>query len=67
VQRLGYLLEIIETEDINHKNRITSLLQQYIKVKNPKTIALNPNLPITGFPRHPVWRVAINSEVESDL
>jgi predicted transcriptional regulator of viral defense system len=67
VQRLGYLLEVIEPEDVEHRNKIVELLRQYIKEKTPQTIPLNLSIPMTGFPRHPDWNVAINIEVESDI
>jgi len=67
VQRLGYLLEIIESENKEHKEQILRSLQQYIEEKKPQAIPLDPNKIMTGFPRHPIWNVAINSEVESDI
>lgn len=67
VQRLGYLLEVIEPENLEHRNKIVVLLRQYIKEKKPQTIPLNLSIPMTGFPRHPDWNVAINTEVESDI
>lgn len=67
IQRLGYLLEIIDPEDKTHKNEIIALLQRYIEEKKPLTVALNPNISMTGSPRNPIWNVVINSEVESDI
>jgi predicted transcriptional regulator of viral defense system len=57
VQRLGYLLEVIEPENLEQRNMIVALLRNYVREKKPQT----------GFPRHPDWNVAINTEVESDI
>jgi hypothetical protein len=67
VQRLGYILEVIEPEDEKKRNEIVGLLKQYIKENKPQTIPLNLNTPMTGFPRNIDWNVAINTEVESDI
>jgi hypothetical protein len=67
VQRLGYLLEVIEPKNLEHSNTIVTLLRNYVKKKKPQTIPLNLSMPMTGFPRHPDWNVAINTEVESDI
>jgi predicted transcriptional regulator of viral defense system len=67
VQRLGYLLEIIEPENTKHRDEIVALLRLYIKEKKPQTIPLNLSLPMKGFPRHRDWNVAINTKIESDI
>lgn len=67
VQRLGYLLEVIEPADIPHRNEIVELLRRYIQEKKPQTIPLNSSISMTGFSRHHDWNVAINTVVESDI
>ena len=67
VQRLGYILEVIEPEDEKKRNEIVDLLKQYIIEKKPQTIPLNLSTPMTGYPRNTDWNVAINTEVESDI
>lgn len=67
VQRLGYLLTLTEPDDLEKKNGIIALLRKYIETKVPQPIPLNPNIPMTGFPRNKDWNVAINTEVESDI
>ena len=67
VQRLGYLIELTEPDDIEKRNGIIALLRKYIETKAPQVIPLNPNIPMTGFPRNIDWNVAINTEIESDI
>lgn len=66
-QRLGYLLDVIEPEDLERRDGVVSLLRKYIKEKKPQTIPLNLKIPMAGFPRHLDWNVAINTNVESDI
>jgi predicted transcriptional regulator of viral defense system len=67
IQRLGYLLEVIEPENIEHRDKLVALLRQYVKEKKPRTIPLNLSIAMKGFPRNSDWNVAINTEVESDI
>ena len=61
IQRLGYLLQVIDDE------KLTLLLKDELKGKKARIVPLDTNKSITGYPRDPEWRVAINMKIESDL
>ena len=58
-QRLGYLLD-----RIGHA-KVTAPLAEWTAAKSPRVTALRSDRPMTGAPRDPRWRVAVNEEVES--
>jgi predicted transcriptional regulator of viral defense system len=61
VQRLGFLLELVEQNDTAKK--LLPLVQQQAQRVTP----LDSTLPRTGAKRSSRWRVAINVQVEPDL
>lgn len=60
VQRLGYLLVLVEQEDLADR------LDGVIAERNAFTVALAPWQDIEGTPRDSRWQIAINTEVEPD-
>jgi len=58
-QRLGYLLD-----RIGHAT-LAAPLAEWIATKGPRVTALRSDRPITGAPRDPRWRVAVNEEIEA--
>ena len=66
VQRLGYILEHIESMDQEKQQSIISLLQEML-VKPSNPIPLATELPIKGQPRDLSWMVVENTTIESDL
>lgn len=66
VQRLGYLLEIIEGVESPPRDECIRLLQEYIQEQNPSYIPLISKS-IKGYPRNKIWRVIANTTVESDV
>ena len=61
VQRLGYLLCLVETEEL------AAHLRPVLSQRRVFTVALAPWKESTGAPRDPKWDVAINEKVEPDL
>ena len=60
-QRLGYLLERIGNLEL------ASLLYERLKLVPFKMIPLDPSLPIKGAKRDAKWKIALNTELESEL
>jgi len=67
LQRLGYILENIETMDDDKTNHIIVKLEEYLSDKMKAYIPLASELPKTGFPRIKKWKIIENTEIESDL
>lgn len=66
VQRLGYILEHIETMDTEKQKNIIKLLQNTLT--RPSTpIPLATEMPIKGCPRDVRWMIVENTTIESDL
>jgi predicted transcriptional regulator of viral defense system len=61
VQRLGFLLELVE------QGEVVGQLRGFVRDHGRRVVPLDPALPRTGAPRSRAWRVAINTEVEPDL
>jgi len=71
LQKLGYILEKIDVENLKHKQKIIITLQKYL-FSNKKNIAKNyvalaPEIPIKDYPRCKKWMVVENTSIESDL
>ncbi len=67
VQRLGYILEKIETMEEKKKKNIIDKLALYLKNKMTKFVPLAPQLSRTHFPRSKKWMIIENTTIESDL
>ena len=67
LQRLGYILEQIDTMDEERKNQVIDKLQRYLNGKMSVFVALAPDLPKTGYPRIKKWQIIANTDIESDL
>jgi predicted transcriptional regulator of viral defense system len=61
VQRLGYLLSLVEAEEY------AAALEPVLGEGTPFIVALSPAVSMAGAVRDMRWRVAINVEVEPDL
>ena len=61
VQRLGWLL------DKAGFGPATVKLQEWLRHRTIKAVALDPSRPAKGFTRDPKWRVIVNAEVEGEL
>lgn len=67
IQRLGYILEHIESMEDEKQDRIIQLMYQFIKNKTINPIPLAPELSIKGKLKDPRWKIIENTIIESDL
>lgn len=67
VQRLGYILEHIESMEEQKQKKVIQLLHTYVADKSFTPTALAPELPIKGKPRDHRWMIIENTDIESDL
>ncbi|MBI2792838.1 MAG: type IV toxin-antitoxin system AbiEi family antitoxin [Gammaproteobacteria bacterium] len=67
LQRLGYILEKIETMDDDKTNRIIAKLEEYLTNKLKAYVPLAAELPKAGYPRVKKWKIIENTDIESDL
>lgn len=67
LQRLGYILEKIETMDDDKTNRIIAKLEEYLSDKLKQYIPLASELPKAGSSRVKKWKIIENTNIESDL
>ncbi len=67
VQRLGYVLEHIDSLVPEHQKVIIDTLARYIASKDFKYIRLESGLPTKGCARSKRWKIIENTTVESDL
>ena len=66
VQRLGYILEKIDSMDEEKQQHIADLLYQSL-AKPLRMVPLVPELQTTGNERNPRWMIIENTNIESDL
>ena len=66
VQRLGFLLEMIDPLNVDCRNKAVELLSNYIDDVKP---AYAPMIPgdMQGFARNKKWRIVTNAVIESDI
>jgi hypothetical protein len=67
LQRLGYILEKIDTMDNNKKNHVIIAIENYLSNKSLKYIPLASELPKVGYSRCKKWKIIENTNIESDL
>ncbi len=67
IQRLGYLLEIIDPLETVQRDKCVQILKEFIYSKPIKKIPLDPSVPDRGCLFHPNWKIIINTKVESDI
>lgn len=67
VQRLGYILEKIDTLDSARQKNIINVLVDYMSKRSYTYLPLAPEIPIKGYPRSKRWKIIENAKVESDL
>jgi hypothetical protein len=61
VQRLGYLLTLVEASEL------AAALEPVVRARNPFPVALAPSATAAGCPGDARWKVSINVQVEPDL
>jgi len=67
VQRLGYILEKIESMEPDKAKSIINLLEQYLSDKMKIFIPLAPEITKINYPRIKKWMIIENTNFESDL
>jgi predicted transcriptional regulator of viral defense system len=67
LQRLGFILEDLNTIDDEKVRNIIDKLEQYLHKKKSSFIPLASELSKTGFPRIKKWMIIKNTNIESDL
>ncbi len=67
IQRLGYILEHIDSMDEQKQKKVVQLLYKHIAHKSLTPVALAPELPTKGKPRDHRWMIIENTDIESDL
>ncbi|MDP3936451.1 MAG: type IV toxin-antitoxin system AbiEi family antitoxin [Alphaproteobacteria bacterium] len=67
VQRLGYTLDHIETEDEDKKVMITEKLLEYLSNKMKLYVPMEPGIDRKGYPRNKKWKIIENVKIESDV
>jgi predicted transcriptional regulator of viral defense system len=67
MQRLGYILEHIESFEAEKQKNIIQLLYQHITKKSVTPVALAPELSSKGKSRNQRWMIIENTIIESDL
>jgi hypothetical protein len=67
VQRLGYTLDHIETEDEDKRVMITEKLLEYLSNKMKLYVPMEPGIDRKGYPRNKKWKIIENVKIESDI
>ena len=66
LQRLGYILESIDSEDNTKKDLLRHELETYVQNLKLDYIPLMSESPSKGFPRNRKWMIVENTTLESD-
>lgn len=66
VQRLGYILEHVETFHEDKKEQVIQLLEAYLQEMPRRFAPLDPKTPDNGCPRNKRWHIIENRTIESD-
>jgi predicted transcriptional regulator of viral defense system len=67
VQRLGYVLENIDSLVPEHQQIIVDALARYLASEDYRFISLESGLPTKGCSRSSKWKIIENTTIESDL
>ncbi len=67
IQRLGLILERIDSMDEIRQNTLIKVIKNYLDTMHPSPTLLAPNLPRNGRKPHAKWAVIENTTIESDL
>lgn len=67
LQRLGFILEKINSMDEDKVLRLISKLQEYLDDKLLTYVPIASELPKTDYPRIKKWKIIANTDIESDL
>jgi predicted transcriptional regulator of viral defense system len=67
LQRLGYILEQIDTMDPEKNVILTNAIKYYLKDRLHDYIRLASDMPKAGYERNKKWMIIVNTSIESDL
>lgn len=67
VQRMGYILEHIDTFYERERDRVVNALENFLRTQKIHYVKLAPEMPTKGNPRDKKWKIIENSKPESDI
>lgn len=67
VQRMGYILEHIDTFYEKERDRVVAALEKFLITQKLRYVALAPEMPTKDKPRNKKWKIIENTTVESDV
>lgn len=67
IQRMGYILSVLDPMDEEQCALILKHLKRYLETKKCHYIPLHPQIKVKGYKRDGVWKVIVNSDIESDV
>ncbi len=67
LQRLGYILEKIDTENNEHRDLVVNAILDYLSNQKLGFVSLVPEISPKGYNRCQKWKIIENTTVESDL
>lgn len=66
IQRLGYILEKIDSFDEKKKMHLLEKLKSFIEGRKFSYVPLTPEIPSRGYPRNHQWKIIMNTTIEAD-
>ncbi len=67
VQRMGYILETIDTFYKKEKDRVVGALESFLSTQKLRYVPLAPEMPTKNKPRNKKWKIIENTTVEADF
>lgn len=67
VQRMGYILENIDTFYKKERNKVVSALEKFLETQKLRYVPLAPEMPKKDMPRNEKWRIIENAIPQSDI
>lgn len=67
LQRLGYILEKIDTENNDHRDLVVNAIIGHLSSQKLSFVTLVPEISPAGYSRCKRWKIIENTTVESDL
>ncbi|AVP87929.1 hypothetical protein phytr_10010 [Candidatus Phycorickettsia trachydisci] len=67
LQRLGFILEQIESMEEDKKLKVIEVLEKYLDDKTTSFIPIAKEITTIGYPRIAKWKIIANTTIESDL
>lgn len=67
VQRMGYILEHIDTFYEKDRDRVVAALEKFLATQRLRYVPLAPEVPTESKPRNKKWKIIENTTVQSDV